>query len=161
VLRCSSGNNSWPSWVGDCFKVSDNLLLGPVLNKQWIFINNYFVSDPVWNLTNQSPVINTCFRPMSRTNFGLCCLTPLSTIFQLYRGGQFYWWRKPEYPKKTTDEGRNSLKIWIFDFHWLYMVSTNNKTNLAFTIIRSYRYRQHWSTDRYCLDNNIIYQLFY
>ena len=30
-------------------------------------------------------------------------LTPLSTIFQLYRGDQFYCWKKSEYPDKTTD----------------------------------------------------------
>ena len=28
---------------------------------------------------------------------------PLSIIFPLYRGRQFYWWRKTEYPEKTTD----------------------------------------------------------
>jgi len=28
---------------------------------------------------------------------GLCCFTPLSPIFHLYRGSQLYWWRKKKY----------------------------------------------------------------
>jgi hypothetical protein len=34
----------------------------------------------------------------------LWCLMPLSTVFQLYRGGQFYLWMKPEYLEKTADK---------------------------------------------------------
>ena len=41
---------------------------------------------------------------------GIFCLTPLSTIFQLYRGN--HWWRKPENPEKTTDLSRVTDKLY-------------------------------------------------
>ena len=47
------------------------------------------------------------------------CLTPLSTIFQLYRGDHFFRWGKTEYLEKTTDLSQVTDK---FDHTMLYPV---------------------------------------
>ena len=76
---------------------------------------------------------NLLILPVVLQCFALWCLTPFSTIIQLYCCGQFYWRRKPEYLEKTTDLSCATDKLHHIMLFQVRLSTSTIRTN-SFTI---------------------------
>ena len=63
-------------------------------------------------------------------------LTPLSTILYLYRGGQLYWWMKPECPEYTNDKSQVTDKLYLTKLYRVHLAMSGIPTHKASSDMR-------------------------